>query len=91
MNRLGNYFSDRANQEIIQLKTPDEEFYQIEIINEAKRELNHFKLRNFLSETRKQQKEELKAVRRIGYFFKVKINGANNQLRNVNKFKYLPC
>ena len=44
MNRLENHFSDTAYQQIYQLKTPDEEYFQLEIENEAEREVNPFKL-----------------------------------------------
>ena len=78
MNRLGNYFSDTAYQEINELKTPVGEYFHGEFENEASREFYLFKLRNFSNERCKQQIEELKTDSKNGFMFKVKRTGIKN-------------
>ena len=90
MNWLGNYFSDTIYQEMNELKTPDEEFYYIEFENGAKREVNPFKLWNFLYEACKPQIKGSKTDSKNWFSFKVKTTGIENKLRHVNKFADFP-
>ena len=46
-------------QELNETKEPEEKYYHIEIHDETKREVNHFKLRKFLSDKCNQKVEEL--------------------------------
>ena len=57
MKGYGNYISDTAYEEISELIEPDIKYYHIKIENKIKREVNRFKLRNFLNEKCKQQVE----------------------------------
>ena len=91
MNRLGNYFSNTANQEINQFKTLDEECYHIEFENKDEREVNPCKLRHILNKKRKQQIEKLKTDSRNGFSFKVEKTGTKNKLRNLNNFEDSLC
>ena len=50
MHRLGDFYKEVLQQELYEIKEPEEIYYDIDINDETKREVNPFKLRNFLSD-----------------------------------------
>ena len=58
-NRLGDYYTDVLQQELNEIKEPEEIYYHIEFQDETKRDVNPFKLRNFMSDKCNKKVEEL--------------------------------
>ena len=55
--RLGDYYTDVLQQELNEIKEPEEIYYHIEFQDETKGDVNPFKLRNFLSDKCNQKVE----------------------------------
>ena len=71
-HRLGDYYTDVLQQELSEIKEPEEIYYHIEFQNEIKRDVYPFKVRNFLIEKCNQKLEELTTDSKNRFFFKVK-------------------
>ena len=50
MHRLRDYYTEVLQQELNQIKEPEEIYHHIEFHDETEREVNPFTLRNFLSD-----------------------------------------
>ena len=48
--RMGDYYTDVLQQELNEIKEPEEIFYPFEFQDEIKRDVNPFQLLNFLSD-----------------------------------------
>ena len=66
-------------------------YYHIEFDDEIKREVNPFKLRNFLSDKCIQKVNDLKTDSKNGFSFKGKKNEELNQLSDTKMFKEFSC
>ena len=89
--RLGDYYTDVLQQELNEIKEPEEIYYHIEFQDETKREVNPFKLRNFLSDECNQKVEELTTDSKNGFSFKVKPILQLNLLSDIKKFEDFSC
>ena len=89
--RLGNYYTDVLQQELNEDKEPEEIYDHIEFKNETKRDINPFKLRNFLSANCNQNVEELTTDSKNGFSIKVKPILHLNLLSDIKKFEDFPC
>ena len=89
--RLGDYYTDVLQQELNEIKEPEEIYYHIEFQDETKRDVNPFKLRNFLSDKCNQKVEELTTDSKNGFSFKVKPILQLNLLSDIKKFEDFPC
>ena len=67
MHRLGDYCTEILQQELNGLKEPEEIYYHIEFHDETKKEVNPFKLQNFLSVKCNQNVEEQTTKTRIDF------------------------
>ena len=65
MHCLRDYYTEVLQQELNEIKEPEEIYYHVEFHDETKRVVNPFKLRNFLSDKCYQKVEELKADSKI--------------------------
>ena len=90
-HRLGDYYTDVLQQELNEIKEPEEIYHHIELQDETKRDENPFKLQNFLSDKCNQKVEELTTDNKIGFSFKVKPNLQLNLLSDIKKFEDFPC
>ena len=70
--RLGDYYTDVLQQELNEIKEPEEINYHIEFKDETKTDVNPFKLRYFLSDKCNQKVEKRTTDSKNGFFFKVK-------------------
>ena len=59
MHRLGDYYAEVLQQELNEIKLPEEIYYHIKFHDETKREVEPFKLRNFWSDMFSQKVEGL--------------------------------
>ena len=59
MHLLGDFYTELLQQELMEIKEPEEIYYHNEFHDETKREDNPFKLRKFLSDKCNQNVEEL--------------------------------
>ena len=85
MHRLGDYYTEWL-PELNKIKEPEGIYYHIEFHDETKREVNPFKLRNFLSDKCDQKVEKLTTDNKNGLSFKVKKIEELNQLSETKKF-----
>ena len=90
MHCLRDYYTEVLQQELNEIKEP-EEIYYIEFQDETKREVNPFKLRNFLSDKCNQKVEELTTDSKNGFSFKVKPILQLNLLSDIKKFEDFSC
>ena len=87
MHGLGNYYTELLQQELNEIKEPKEIYYHIEFHHKTKREINHFKLWNFLSDKCNQKVEELTMDGKNGFSIKVKAFLQLNLLSDIKKFE----
>ena len=59
MHCLRDYYTEVLQQEVNEIKEPEEIYYHLGFQNKTKREVNLFKLRIFLSDKCNQKVEEL--------------------------------
>ena len=59
MHRQGDYYTELLQQEMVEIKEPEEICYNIWVHDETKREVNPFKLQTFLSDKCNQNVKEL--------------------------------
>ena len=91
MHRLGDYYTDVLQQELNENKETEKIHYQTEFQDETKRDVNPFKLRNFLSDKCNQKVEKLTTDSKNGFSFKVKPIHQLNLLSDIKKFEDFPC
>ena len=82
-----DYYTEVRQQDLNEIKEPEEIYYHIEFQDETKREVNPFKLRNFLSDKCNEKVEELATVRKNGFSFKFKPILQLNLLSDTKKFE----
>ena len=87
MNWLRDYYTEVLQQELNEIKEPEEIYYHIEFQAETKREVNPFKIRNFVSDKCNQKFEELTTDSKNGFSFKVKPIFQVNLLSDIRKFE----
>ena len=90
-HRLGDYYTDVLQQELNEIKEPEEMFYHIEFQDDTKRDFNPFKLRNFLSDKCNQKVEELTTDSKNEFSFKVEPILQRNVLSDFKKFEDISC
>ena len=73
------------------MKEPEEIYHHIEFLDETKREVKPFKLRNFLSSRYNQKVEELTRDIKIGFPFNVEPILQVNLLSDIKKFVDFSC
>ena len=78
-------------QELNEIKEPEEIYYHIEFHDQTKREVDPFKLWNFLSDTFNQKVEERTTDRKNGFSFKVKFILQLNLLSEIKNFENVSC
>ena len=91
MHCLRDYYTEVLQQELNEIKEPEEIYYHIEFQDETKRDVNPFKLRNFLSDKCNQKVEELTTDSKNGFSFKVKPNFQLRVLADIKKVGDLSC
>ena len=91
MHCLGDYYTDVLQRELNEFKEPEEINYHNEFQDETKREVNPFKLRNFLSDKCNQKVDELTTNSKNGFSFKIKPILQLNFFSNIKKFEDFPC
>ena len=91
MKCLRDYYVKVLQQELNEIKEPEELYYHIEFQDETRREVNSFKLRNFLMDKRVYKVEELTADSKNGLFFKVKHVLQLNLLSIISNFEDFSC
>ena len=74
-----------------EIKGPEEIYYHFEFYDEIKREVDPFKLQDFLSDECNQKVEELTADSKNGFFFKVKPIFQLNLLSDIKNFEAFSC
>ena len=88
---LGDYCTDALQQELNEIKEPEEIYYHIEFQDETKRDVNPFKLRNFLGDKCSQKVEKLTTDSKNGFSFKVKPILQRNLLSDIKKLEDFSC
>ena len=91
MHCLRDYYTEVLQRKLNEIKEPEELYYQIEFQDETKREVNPFKLQNFLSEKCNQNVEELIMDSKNGFSFKVKPILQLNLISNIKNFEDFSC
>ena len=91
MHRLGDYYTKVLQQELNEIKEPEEIYVHIEFHDETKREINPFKLRSFSSGKFNQKDEKLTKDSKNCFFFKVKPILQLNLLSDIKKFEDFSC
>ena len=91
MHCLGDYYVEVIHHELIEIKEPEEICYYIEFHDETNREVNPFKLRDFLSDKCNQKFGELTTDNKNGLSFKVKLILQLNLLSDFKKFEESSC
>ena len=86
MHCLRDYYTE-VLQVLKEIKEPEETYYHNEFQDEPKREVNPFKLRNFLSDKCNQKVEELTTDSKNGFSFKVKPILQLNLLTNIERLE----
>ena len=89
--RLRDYYTGVLQQELNEIKKPEEIYYHIQFQDETKRDVNPFKQRNFLSDKCNQKVKELTSDTKNGFPFKVKPFLQLNLLSDIKKFGDFPC
>ena len=70
-HRLGDYYTDVLQQELNEIREPEEIYYHIEFQDETKTDIHPCKLRNFLSDMCNHKMEELTTDSKNGFSFKI--------------------
>jgi len=86
MHCLGDYYTEVLQQELNKIREPAELYYHIEFNDETKREVNPFKLRNFLSDECNRKAEKLTVDSKSEFSFKVKPILQLNLFSDMKKF-----
>ena len=87
MHCLRDYYTEVLQQDLNEIKEPEEIYNHIEFQDETKREGNPFKLPSFLSDKCNQKVEELTTDSKNRFSFKVKPILQINLLSNIKKFE----
>ena len=88
---LGSFFPDALQDELNQVKEPDDKYYHIEFQKDSRREINPFKLRDFLSAKCGQQIDKLTVDSKDGFSFQVKSIRPQNALFEIDQFNDITC
>ena len=78
-------------QELNEIKEPEEIYYHYEFQDEIKGEVNPFNLRNFLSDKCNQKVEEITTESNIGFLLQNQTLLQLNQLSDIKKFEEFSC
>ena len=91
MHCLWDYYTEVLQQELNEIKEYEEIYSHIEFHDKTKREVNPFKIRNFLSDKCSQNVEELTTDSKNGFSFKDKHILQLNLLFGIKKFQDFSC
>ena len=91
MHRLGDFHTKVLQQELNEIKELEQHYYHDEFYDENKREVDPFKLRNFLSDKCIQKVDELTKHSKNGFSFKVKPILQLNKFSGIKKFEDFSC
>ena len=88
MHCTGDYYTELPQQELIEIKAPEEIYYHTKFPDESKREVKPFKLQNFQGDKCNQTVEVLTMDSKNGFSFKVKPILQVNLLSDIKMFEY---
>ena len=91
MHCVRDFYTKVLKQELIKIKKTEEIYYHTEVRDETKREVYHYKLRNFLGDKWNQKAEELPTDSKNGFSFKVKPILQINLFFDIKKFEDCSC
>ena len=86
---LRKYYSEVLQQELNEIKEPEEIYHHIEFKDKTMKQVTPFKLRNFLSDKFNQTVEQLTTDSKNGFSFKVKPILQINLLSDIKRFEVL--